>query len=555
MPGISSLFRSGRFALPAALFAAAMFVRGPAAGQPARVAGKAAGPVFETSDRCFACHNGLSAASGEDISIGFDWSATMMANSARDPYWQAGVRRETLDHPTHRSAIEGECSICHMPMTRYESRVAGQEGKVFAHTKFDPGDPADRLAADGVSCTLCHQISKEKLGVRESFGGRFVIAEGSNGLRTSFGPYQVDAGRTRIMSSSSGFRPAQSTHIQQSEVCASCHTLYTHSFDASGKVIGEFPEQMPYLEWLHSKYRHSHSCQSCHMPPVKSPAPMSAVLGELREDVSVHSFPGGNFFMQRLLNRYRNELGVTATPAQLDRAALRTREHLRTEAARLVIEKAELRAGRLEAEIRIENLGGHKLPTAYPSRRVWLHLVVRDRSQRVVFESGALTAQGAIQGNDNDADAHRFEPHYTEIRASDQVQIYEAIMGDPAGRPTTGLLTAVRYLKDNRLLPQGFDKRTASPDIAVHSGAAEDLDFLAGGDRLRISVAVSGAEGPFEIGAELLYQPISYRWAANLRAYQAEEPQRFVRYFEAMAPASAALLASAARATPGPGGP
>ncbi|HMF01272.1 MAG TPA: hypothetical protein VKK06_15390, partial [Terriglobia bacterium] len=51
--------------------------------------------LFQTSDRCFACHNGLSTSAGEDISIGFAWRASIMANSARDPYWQAGVRRET----------------------------------------------------------------------------------------------------------------------------------------------------------------------------------------------------------------------------------------------------------------------------------------------------------------------------------------------------------------------------------------------------------------------------------------------------------------------------
>ena len=108
----------------------------------------------------------------------------------------------------------------------------------------------------------------------------------------------------------------------------------------------------------------------------------------------------------------------------------------------------------------VENLGGHKLPTAYPSRRSWLHVTVRDRNDKVIFESGALRPDGSIAGNDNDADPRRFEPHYNEITSGEQVQIYEDIMGDTKGDVTTGLLTAVRYLKDNRLLPQGFDKRT-----------------------------------------------------------------------------------------------
>ena len=47
----------------------------------------------------------MKSATGEDISIGWNWRATMMANSARDPYWQAGIRRETMDHPALSSAI------------------------------------------------------------------------------------------------------------------------------------------------------------------------------------------------------------------------------------------------------------------------------------------------------------------------------------------------------------------------------------------------------------------------------------------------------------------
>src|ERR1700726_2557266 len=93
-------------------------------------------PEFHTADRCLACHNGLTTPSGKDVSIGFDWRSSIMANSARDPYWQASVRREDIDHPESKAVIEDECATCHMPMARYEARVEGHKGEVFAHLPF-----------------------------------------------------------------------------------------------------------------------------------------------------------------------------------------------------------------------------------------------------------------------------------------------------------------------------------------------------------------------------------------------------------------------------------
>jgi hypothetical protein len=531
------------FAVPVLLILWSASARG-AEGQ------QTAGPHFQTSDRCVACHNGLSTPSGEDISIGFDWRPTIMANSSRDPYWQAAVRREITDHPEARAAIEDECSICHMPMARYESKASGREGEVFSHLPFDAADSRSRLAADGVSCSLCHQISKEKLGTRESFVGRFAIdPPNAQGERPEYGPYEVERGITRIMRTSTrGFRPTEAEHIRQSELCATCHTLYTKALGPGGKVIGELPEQVPYQEWLHSDYRAKQSCQSCHMPVVKEEVAITSVLGTPREGVSRHVFTGGNFFMLGMLNRYRNDLAVTALPAELTAAAARTVEFLQSQTATLTIASLAGKAGRLEADVSVGNLSGHKLPTGYPSRRAWLHVTVRDRDGRTVFESGARNAEGAIEGNDNDADAARFEPHYREIRNPGQVQIYESIMVDPAGAVTTGLLSAVRYAKDNRLLPRGFDKEIAGRDIAVIGDARQDGDFRGGGDRVRYSIPVGSAPGPFRIEAELWFQPIAHRWAANLRPYKAPEPQRFTGYYDAMSAASAVLLTRASAA-------
>ena len=281
------------------------------------------------------------------------------------------------------------------------------------------------------------------------------------------------------------------------------------------------------------------------MPVVGEAVPVTRLFGEPRENFSRHVFVGGNFFMQQLLNRFRAELDVAALPQELDAASARTVTHLETEAAQLGVTGVEISGDRLEATVTVQNMSGHKLPTAYPSRRAWLHVTVRDRNNRIVFESGALEPSGLIRGNDNDADPNRFEPHYREITSPEQVQIYEAIMADGSGALTTGLLRAVRYVKDNRLLPLGFDKRTADKDVAVLGDALLDLGFSDSGHAIRYAVAVDRAAGPFRVDAQLWYQPISYRWAQNLKLYDAFEPRRFLGYHEALAPYSGILLAKA----------
>lgn len=504
------------------------------------------GPAFQTSDRCIACHNGLTTPSGRDVSIGFDWRASVMANSSRDPYWQASVRRETIDHPESQAAIEDECSVCHMPVTRYEAKLRGQLGEIFSHLPFDEHKKQNPQAEDGVDCSVCHQIGKEKLGTPESFNGGFVIdAPDFQKRHPEYGPFNIVSGNQHIMQTSTGgFRPTDDLHIRNAKLCATCHTLYTEARGPGGKIIGELPEQMPYPEWLHSDYRDKQSCQECHMPKVTEPAPIAKVLGVPREGLHEHVFVGGNFLLQRMLNRYRDALSVKALPQELTAAADGTAAFLQTKSARIAIDRIEAGSGRLQAEVLVQNLGGHKLPTAYPSRRAWLHVTVRDRDHRIVFESGALNSDGSIHGNDNDADPTRFEPHYEEIDSKDQVQIYESIMKDPAGRVTTGLLSAIGYLKDNRLLPCGFDKRTADKDIAVYGRAAEDPNFNGDGDRVRYSVSIDGAPGPFQVDAELWYQPIGYRWANNLKPYEsASEPRRFNKYYDSMGPGTALILA------------
>src|SRR6188768_296264 len=171
--------------------------------------------LFTHSDNCLACHNTLMSPSGEDVSIGATWRSTMMANSARDPYWQASVRRETIDHAKRSADIQNECAACHMPMAQKIAHAAGGKGEVFAHLPVagPDGSALERLASDGISCTVCHQIAPDKLGTRESFNANFVVAPPRpDGRRRAFGPFEVDAGRRRLMHSVTAFEQEQAPH-------------------------------------------------------------------------------------------------------------------------------------------------------------------------------------------------------------------------------------------------------------------------------------------------------------------------------------------------------
>jgi hypothetical protein len=554
-------YRRSVFIAPAIWFGTLIFstlgIRGeqaPAAPVATRASQAPATDMFALSSDCIACHNNLVSPAGEDVSIGANWRGTMMANSARDPYWQASVRRETMDHPSKAAEIEDECATCHMPAAQKAARAGGGKGEVFAHLPINRRagkSPMDALAAEGVTCTVCHQIAPDRLGTRDSFNGNFTVAKAlADGTRQAFGSFEADAGRHRIMRSVSGFQQTLAPHIRESELCASCHTLITEALGPDGRVIGSLPEQMNYQEWRHSAFAgEKRSCQSCHMPIVDGPVRVASVLGDYRGSLSQHAFVGGNAFMLRLMNRFRAELGVDATSAELEAMARATVRQIETQTATVTIENATQSNGQLALDVAVKNLTGHKFPTGYPSRRSWLHVTVRGADGRVVFESGALTPRGSIDGNDNDLNAATFEPHYEEITRADQVQIYESILGSPAGAPTTGLLQATQYLKDNRLLPRGFDKTTAAAEIAVFGNAAGDADFTAEGDRVRYRIAVN-TSGPLTIEVELRYQPIGFRWAQNLAGYNAAEPKAFLNYYDSVAPSSSLVAGRATRRIP-----
>ena len=144
----------------------------------------------------------------------------------------------------------------------------------------------------------------------------------------------------------------------------------------------------------------------------------------------------------------------------------------------------------LDFTLQIASSTGHKLPTSYPSRRAILHVTVTNSLNQVVFESGKVKADGSVVGVDADEQNGVFEPHYDLITSADQVQVYEAIMGNNLGDVTYTLLRGKEYLKDNRILPLGFNKATAPADVRVVGEALADSNFIGGSDQ--ISYRISG---------------------------------------------------------------
>jgi len=486
--------------------------------------------LFSGSGNCVLCHAASETANvtstGEDVSPPSTWRSAMMANAARDPFWQAQVVSESMDLPGIKDIVQDKCTNCHMPMGHETAMQLGDP-----HFTLDEGK-ADGLSMDGVSCTLCHQVEDENFGKPESFSGGYEIAE----QRVTYGPY--DNPLIQPMQNISGYTAVFSPHMEQSEHCATCHTLFTPYVDAQGQIVGEFPEQTPYLEWKESDYPSlGKSCQHCHMPSLResikiSSLPMNAPA---RTPYFQHHFVGGNTFMLGVIKAHATDIGATALDEHFDNSIARTRAQLQNKTVQLSGE-ATLSGSDLTAAVRVENHVGHKFPSGFPSRRAWLHITVKDASQQTVFETGDWDSEGRILAHDTG-----IERHYTGITSEDQVQIYEAVLGNTDDEVTARLLRAAKYLKDNRLPPAGFsDAAFASDTIGVIGGAKWDRDFNSvdgsgntGGDVIRLAITVDPAAGPYTVQMDMCYQSVKPIFIDNIARHDAPETNRMKGYYAA----------------------
>ena len=231
-----------------------------------------------------------------------------------------------------------------------------------------------------------------------------------------------------------------------------------------------------------------------------------------RNNFARHTLVGANTAMLDILSRNKEALAVTAE--NFDVTILRARAMLES-AADIEVVSQNLLNNELIVQLRINNRSGHKLPTSFPSRRVYIHFVVRDSADKIIFESGKTNADGSIVGADADTDLNRYEPHYEEITQEDQVQIYEPIMRDTDGNVTYTLLRAASYVKDNRIPPTGFDKNAVADDIRIAGAAMNDVNFNSGSDVITYKINVDSTTA-INFTAALKYQSLAYGFVSDL---------------------------------------
>ncbi len=328
--------------------------------------------IFSGSGNCADCHTGngdVLSLNGVDISPPTYWRSTMMANSSKDPLWRAMVSEEVNEFPALKDTIETLCTKCHAPMGYTEAVYEGHSFYSIAELRADP------LANDGVSCSVCHQINPVNFGMQSSYSGNYVITDDS----LIYGPYQYPD--TFFMQQFIGYTPTYEPRSKTSAMCATCHTLFTPTLDDLGNIVGDFPEQTPYLEWKNSIYPVQQiNCQDCHSPKIFDPIDIATIP----ESDTTHrtpfwkeTFAGGNTLILRMLRDYPDTLQVTAETSHFDTTLSIAEKNLKDLSLNLYLDAVQENDS-LTVNVKIQNITGHKLPTGIPLRRMWIHLKAED---------------------------------------------------------------------------------------------------------------------------------------------------------------------------------
>lgn len=491
----------------------------------------APGEYFLPSSSCRGCHGYDSAQvsnineAGEDVNLVERWESSMMALSAKDPFWKAKVTHEITVNPAHAGPLQNKCLDCHAPMGAYTSQFKGNP--FYSLTDL----ATDSLGLDGVSCGGCHAIAPS---VGYTYSG--IIPYDTN--EVEYGPFTAPF--VAPMQLYEGLTPVYSPHMDASKICSACHTLITESVDLAGNYTGGyFVEQATYHEYANSDYPANNiKCQTCHMPQVTDPIIIANGFTGLtpRTPFNQHVFAGANIFMLNLIKTNKTALGINVPDKNFDSTIVATTAKLQQQSLDFDLQQVSITSDTAYFKVMLKNKAGHKFPSGYPSRRAVLQFVVIDSNGDTVFQTGIFNNQYRVIGENAN-----FETHHNAINQSHVPQIYEEVPGDVGGNFTSVLERAAILLKDNRIPPLGFTSLSSVYDtVAVSADADSDADFNkvatvegSGVDWVHFAVPLAGAVGNINIKSKVFYQSVPPKWVDNLFTYSTPEINTFQTMYNA----------------------
>lgn len=389
------------------------------------------------TEQCAFCHgyNNASVDLDEPSYSPFNtWQGTLMANSARDPVFWAGIQVAEADDPEETQT----CVRCHAPR-------AFLNGNETVTRIEDLGLHED----SGVECELCHRMMADEPVPAGNAAYTIDDALGPSGFNVRRrGPWDYSDGVPE---------PPHDyvfdSFITRSRLCGTCHDVTTpqERVDDDGNGLGrDFNEQRTYSEWVNSAYSvpgpNFRSCQNCHMTPVDDKPGCSDHLNQYTHPTggSRHDFNGANRFMVELLKREYGSQGENEVPDTYFDINLERMDEFLLTAATLEMttpEVYDVAEGFSGLEVTVTNNTGHKLPSGYSEGRImWVEVVGR-YGDDVLFSSGAWNPTDGIQEDE-------------------QLRAYEGVAEDFSDGQQFRLLRNNHWLYDTRIPPLG-----ATPDI------------------------------------------------------------------------------------------
>ena len=487
--------------------------------------------VFSSAGKCDHCHgkdpSGIASVDGEagDINLVDDWSSSIMANSAIDPYWRAKVSEEIFLHPELQSEIENTCTKCHAPLGSYSHSMTSTGDYSIAQMLADP------VALDGVSCLACHQQMPQTEVAQHS--GHLIFDPN----QIAYGPYTEPL--ITPMALYSGYTPEHGTHIGDSKLCAGCHSLVTKTIDTAGNLTdNDFIEQATWHEWLNSSYPEQDiTCQKCHLQVAEGQQVILAAGYDTppRAPFGLHTLAGGNTLMLKMLRDNRTALQIFASEQQFNETIAATLNELQNNSLDIEIVNSSRGIDTLYLDLKLRNKTGHKLPSGYPARKMSVHVTVNDLDNTTIFKSGGFDEEFFIYGENTP-----YEPHHNTIDSEDEVQVYEMIMGDINSERTNVLNRGFIHLKDNRLVPLGFSSSIEGADTTEIVLGTMDLDFNfnplegSGTDIIHYKIPLDEYTGEAAVTIEVYYQSIPPTFTEQLFTLNTPEIEAFSGMMESV---------------------